>query len=141
MDREYVTAAGCVVFRAGGTEWEVLLIWTKLYPDPTLPKGKIEPSESALACALREVFEETGYVVEALKTAPVTTETMLDKYPPIVHKTIHWFPARAVSGSPEHRTEKHLISRVDWLPVSEAVRQMRRADEITAVERCLHLVS
>lgn len=71
------------VFRAGGSEPEVLLIWTKRYPDPTLPKGQIEPGESALACALREVREETGYIVEVLTDAPVTTETVLDKHPPV----------------------------------------------------------
>jgi len=128
-------AAGCVVIRSGRTEPEVLLIWTKRYPDPTLPKGQVETGESILECALREVKEETGYLVEAVSTVPIVLETVLDKHPPIVHKTTHWFLARVRGGSSNERTEKSLITRVGWLPVPEAMNQMRRTDEIQALER------
>lgn len=43
---ETFVGAGCVVLRHGEQEPEVLLIWTEQYPDPTLPKGHLEPSES-----------------------------------------------------------------------------------------------
>lgn len=134
---ETKTAAGCVVLRAGGAEPEVLVIWTKQYTDPTLPKGHVKPSESLLECALRKTEEETGYVVEAKVQNPIETERVLDAHPPIVRKVIHWFPASVVSGSPEMRAEKSLISRVGWLPVSEAITQMRRPDEIDALKRCV----
>lgn len=133
---ETKTAAGCVVLRAGEAEPEVLVIWTKQYADPTLPKGHVKPGESLLECALRETEEETGYVVEAKVQTSVETERVLDKHPPTVRKVVHWFPASVVSGAPENRAEKSLISRVGWLPLSEAIRQMRRPDEIEALRRC-----
>jgi hypothetical protein len=36
---QIIIAAGCVALRMGKMEPEVLLIWTKQYPDPTLLVG------------------------------------------------------------------------------------------------------
>jgi 8-oxo-dGTP diphosphatase len=132
-------AAGCVVLRRGLTEPEVLLIWNKRYPDPTLPKGRVEAGESVLDCALREVLEETGYTVEAATDTPIVLKTVLDEHPPIVHKTINWFLAHANGGSPDQRTEDTRIVRVSWIPISDAIDLIGRADEIEALERCVEL--
>lgn len=137
---ETAEAAGCIVIRRGKVEPEVLLIWTKHYPDPTLPKGRVETGESPLECALREVCEETGYIVDILCKTPITMQTVLDKHAPVVHKTTHYFPARVRTGSPQERMEKTLIRRVDWLPVSRALEQMQRSDEIQAVRKYLDLL-
>ena len=51
-----IRAAGGVVHRDG----LVLLVHRPKYDDWTFPKGKAEPDESDLDCALREVREETG---------------------------------------------------------------------------------
>jgi 8-oxo-dGTP pyrophosphatase MutT (NUDIX family) len=53
---------------AGGVPWrrtssdkvKVLVIHRPRYDDWSLPKGKLEPGESARSAALREVEEETG---------------------------------------------------------------------------------
>lgn len=59
---EIVRAAGGIVVRASTTGgWEVALIHRPLHRDWSLPKGKLEPGESAQECALREVREETGW--------------------------------------------------------------------------------
>ena len=59
-----VLAGGAVVTRAHplrGTE--VVIIHRKRYDDWTLPKGKLEAGESLPACAVREVYEETGVTI------------------------------------------------------------------------------
>lgn len=40
--------------------WEVAIIHRPEQGDWSLPKGKLEPGETASVCALREVKEETG---------------------------------------------------------------------------------
>ena len=51
-----IEAAGGVVVRNG----RVALVHRPAYDDWTLPKGKLEPGETRLAAAVREVAEETG---------------------------------------------------------------------------------
>jgi len=46
-------------------EVEVALVHRPRYNDWSLPKGKAETDEHLLACALREVQEETGYDARA----------------------------------------------------------------------------
>ena len=55
-----VRAAGCVVWRHSDTEAEVLLIHRPRWSDWSFPKGKLDPGETQIAAALREVEEETG---------------------------------------------------------------------------------
>lgn len=56
-----IEAAGGVVWRTGdGGRRKVLLVHRPRYDDWTLPKGKLDPGETAAAAALREVEEETG---------------------------------------------------------------------------------
>jgi 8-oxo-dGTP diphosphatase len=56
-----VLAGGGVVAQEG----TVLLVHRPRYDDWTFPKGKLEESDESLAaCALREVWEETGFVCE-----------------------------------------------------------------------------
>lgn len=56
-----VEAAGAVVWRRTAKgHLEVLLVHRPRYDDWTLPKGKLDPGETAEAAARREVEEETG---------------------------------------------------------------------------------
>ncbi|CAN5156115.1 8-oxo-(d)GTP phosphatase [soil metagenome] len=66
-DSEVQRAAGGVLWRRSQTDGgtgegiEVALVHRPRYDDWTLPKGKLNPGESDLAAALREIAEETGY--------------------------------------------------------------------------------
>ena len=80
LDREIdpanceVHAAGGVIHRstnAGGIE--VLLVHRPRYDDWSFPKGKLEPGESFIDAARREVAEETGFLVDVgVELPPVT---------------------------------------------------------------------
>jgi len=65
METDYqIMASGGVLIRKGGhekNEFFYALIHRPRYNDWSLPKGKQESGEDALACALRETLEETGY--------------------------------------------------------------------------------
>jgi len=56
-----IRAAGALLWRENAQrEIEIALIHRPRYDDWSLPKGKIEHEESALECAYRELYEETG---------------------------------------------------------------------------------
>jgi 8-oxo-dGTP diphosphatase len=65
MDPEQaeVKAAGGVVRRDDGA---IAVVHRPRYDDWSFPKGKLDPGESWEACALREVWEETGLRCELL---------------------------------------------------------------------------
>ena len=57
-----IRAAGALLWRFNAlNEVEVALVHRPRYGDWSLPKGKMEPGESPLATAYREVLEETGH--------------------------------------------------------------------------------
>ncbi|HEX6115926.1 MAG TPA: NUDIX domain-containing protein, partial [Solirubrobacterales bacterium] len=59
-----VRAAGGVVLRDGAEGLEVAVVHRPKHDDWSLPKGKLEPGESWVDAALREVAEETGLECE-----------------------------------------------------------------------------
>ena len=155
-----VTTAGCIVLKPGqrrpgqGVE-EVLVVWTGDYPDPTLPKGKVEPGESLEQCAVREVLEETGCRVRIIGPEPVVVEVVLDRHPPVVRRVVHFFEAEPVDGgsgepgkkglsppgpgrvdgSPRRPVETNALhTRPGWLEVGEALKVMLRCEERHALE-------
>jgi 8-oxo-dGTP pyrophosphatase MutT (NUDIX family) len=73
MAETVVRAAGGVVVGSRPDGVHVVVVHRPKYDDWTLPKGKAERGESAEACAVREVEEETGLrcepVVELASTS------------------------------------------------------------------------
>ncbi len=61
---DLVRAAGCVVWRVGADEPEVLVVHRPRYDDWSFPKGKLEDGEDWLDAAKRELEEETGLTGE-----------------------------------------------------------------------------
>ncbi len=110
-------ACGVLVFRERPIESFLLM------RHPTrldLPKGHSEPGETELACALRELHEETGIRAEDIALDPDfrwTTEYDVDgrRYglSDRVHKTVVIFLARLVRDV-EIATSEHL--GFEWTP-------------------------
>jgi 8-oxo-dGTP diphosphatase len=127
-----ILAGGAVVSRVHplrGTE--VLLIHRKRYDDWTLPKGKVDPGESLPACAVREVFEETGVTVRL--AAPLDTiRYEAGKAGP---KKVDWWggiPVREVPRSPDDE-----VDMVSWLPLRAALTRLTYAHDHFLVEQHL----
>ncbi len=118
-----VPAAGGVVVRNSETP-EVLLIYRRGHWD--LPKGKCDPGESTEVCARREVSEELGISPETLCLRKPLGRT-IHAYPLggyyAVKPTV-WFLMETIAPtfSPQAAEE---IREVCWLPLEEALRQVR----------------
>lgn len=68
-----VLSAGVAVVRHDGSQWRLLLLRAYQYWD--FPKGRVEPGESPMQGARREVAEETGITELEFRWGDVCVET------------------------------------------------------------------
>jgi len=111
-----VRAAGGVLWRPSGDGIEVALVHRPRYDDWSLPKGKLESGEHALAGALREVQEETGFdAVPGRTLGRSTYRVQVDGSE--VPKTVRWWAMSARSGDFVPGDE---VDELRWLPPAQA---------------------
>lgn len=132
--RREVSAGGVVYRRRRGTVSVALaarrtrrgdLVWG-------LPKGAIEPGESAEAAALREVREETG--LEARIEEPLGDIRYLYVWEGVrIRKTVHFFLMRATGGHVSLHDEE--MEDVRWFPLARAVRAAAYKGEREVLDR------
>ena len=108
-------SAGILVYRRRSGRIEVLLVhpggpfWKNKDAGAwTIPKGEIDPDEDALACALRELKEETGLVLDA----PATP------LPPVTQKGGKLVRAWAVEGDFDPAALTSVTFEMEWPPKS-----------------------
>ncbi len=113
-----VRAAGCVLWRRApyDGEVEVCLVHRPRYDDWSFPKGKLKRGEDALAGALREVLEETGFHGRPGARLP-TLRYVTGGRP----KQVLYWAAEAVSGSFAANSE---VDRLLWLPPGAAATRL-----------------
>ena len=110
-----VEAAGGLVWRRGGDGTvEVLVAHRPKYDDWTLPKGKLEPGETAEQAALREVEEETG--LRARIVRPLGCTEYVDRRGR--DKTVCYWVMNAEGG---RFTPNDEVDQLRWLTVDEAL--------------------
>ena len=106
-------AAGGVVVRGSGDRVEVLLVHRPAYDDWTFPKGKADPGESDVDCAVREVEEETGLRCSLGRELPSTEYTDARDRP----KLVRYWRMEITGGSLRF---EHEVDDARWLSPSEA---------------------
>jgi 8-oxo-dGTP pyrophosphatase MutT (NUDIX family) len=136
---EETSAGGLVLRTAGGRTKAALiarhdrrgrLIWS-------LPKGHIEPGESAEAAAIREVHEETGIVGRVI--APLgTIDFWFMVEDTRIHKTVHHFILEAVSGELSD-TDVEVVE-VEWVPIDEVKGRLKYRDERRLMAKAMDLL-
>ncbi len=107
------------------------LVWS-------LPKGHLEPGETAEEAAVREVAEETGI------TGRIVGELGTISYWFIadgrrIHKTVHHYLMRALSG--ELSTADVEVEEVAWVPLEELPRRLGYHDERELAVRAPRLLA
>ncbi len=64
LEDNSIVAAGALIWRRNESDQiEIAFVHRIKYDDWSIPKGKLEGEESLIACAYREVMEETGFSV------------------------------------------------------------------------------
>lgn len=121
---ESIQAAGAVLWRRGAEGGLLIaLIHRPRYNDWSLPKGKVEVGESAIACAHREVMEETGF---AGTFGPELGETIYEVEGSL--KRVRYWAARA-SEAPTGKPNPNEVDEVRWLSPPAARALLTRVDD------------
>lgn len=122
-----VKAAGCLVWRPllaspdvaspESSNIEVLVVHRDRYDDWSFPKGKLDGDETEMACALREVKEETNVEGELGNELPMISY--------VDHKgrdkTVRYWMLRYTEGRFVPNDE---VDRVLWLSPEEAATKL-----------------
>ncbi|MGH9947605.1 MAG: NUDIX hydrolase [Pyrinomonadaceae bacterium] len=114
-------SAGGVAYRMNGTEIEIALIKTSSEGRWQLPKGIIDPGETAEIAALREVREEAGIDCELLQPIDVIDYWFVDRHgvePIKTHKFVHFFLMKYLSGNVADHDDEVVEAR--WSTPAEA---------------------
>ena len=98
-----------------------------------VPAGRLDPGESPLECARRELEEETGCT--AARVEPLTT---IYTTPGFTDERIHLFMAVGLTNG-EHRRERDEFMEVETLPLSRALELVERG-EITDAKTVVTLL-
>lgn len=117
-DKEFTRttlAAGAVLWRgdlADQESLEVACIHRPHYDDWSLAKGKLDPGESLVATAVREVQEETGYEIRLGKLIGKTVYPVKGST-----KVVYYWTGEVIGGE---FTPNDEVDEIRWLPIDEA---------------------
>lgn len=115
---EPIRAAGTVLWRraqaTGQDGIEVGLVHRPKYDDWSLPKGKLDRGEHIVACAVREVLEETGHAVTLGVPLGIQRYPVLDG-----EKEVLYWAARADDGAPPWPGTAE-VDRFEFVPATQA---------------------
>ncbi|HEX4999678.1 MAG TPA: NUDIX hydrolase [Terriglobia bacterium] len=123
-------SAGCVVFRSGECGADVILIQPRERDAWALPKGLIEPGETARHAASRETREETGLsgqIVGRIDTIRYSYIAKWEDPPTRVFKIVTFYLLRHSGGDRARHDDE--VDRVEWFPIDEAIRHASYAQE------------
>ncbi len=98
----------------------------------SLPKGHIEPGETAEQAATREIAEETGILGRVVGKIGVLDFSFVARSR-FIHKTVHHFLLEYVSG--QLCSDDHEVSRVAWVPFDDLTNRLCYRDECDLVAR------
>jgi 8-oxo-(d)GTP phosphatase len=140
---DVVEAAGALVWRVRLGHLQVALVHRPRYRDWSWPKGKLDPGESMLAAATREVAEETGHDVVLGIPLPGLEYPLSDGR----LKRVHYWAAQ-VAGRPDAaalrarppvpRASRAEIDAVRWFDVDEAARKLSRSADRAPLDALVH---
>ena len=128
-ESQVIYAAGAVLWRqVGKKKLELAVIHRPRYGDWSLPKGKLDPNETMIGCAYREVMEETGYApVFGPEIGDVTYE--VDG----VKKIVKYWSAQAI-GKPTGTTDLQEVDQLLWLSPADAKKKLTLEDDKSLVD-------
>ena len=114
-----IFAAGAVLWREVDGKLSVAVIHRSRHNDWSWPKGKVDPGESLLETAVREIKEETGLSVKLGQHLKVVRYNVPSGAP----KEVHYWAARVTDSALAKSTfePSEEVAKVDWMSPSEVM--------------------
>jgi 8-oxo-dGTP diphosphatase len=125
IDRiDHIDGAGAVLWQSDDDgEIRIAVIHRPRYDDWSLPKGKVDPGESHIQAAHREVLEETG--VKAIFGPEVgTVDYEVDG---ITKEVRYWLAKASVYNAATPNPEE--VDQIEWLPIADAIAKLSNSDD------------
>ena len=122
-----IRAAGGIIWRTGANGPEIAVIHRPRRDDWSLPKGKVEAGESLIACAQREVDEETGLSIALQHHLGRVHYQVGD-----AAKTVDFWAMRYLDGQFARNDE---ADDLQWVPVVDASALLTFRSDRTMVDR------
>jgi 8-oxo-dGTP pyrophosphatase MutT (NUDIX family) len=141
-DRASPTRGGAREFSAGGVvvrgDQVVVIVPTRRAADGSrvlsLPKGHVDPGETPLQAAEREVREEAGVVAELVRELG-ESRYWYRRDGRTIGKSVHFYLFRYVRGKTADHDEE--VEEARWIPLEEAEKKLTYPAEREMVTRAL----
>lgn len=133
-------SAGGVLVRRAATGWEVAMV--RAGRNWGLPKGVVEPGESAVEAALREIAEETGVDpghLRLLEQLP-GSDYVYRRDRRLVFKHVDHFLVEAPADA-ALVPQAGEIDEAEWLGIEAAIARSSFKDTVTALRRAQVLLA
>ena len=128
-----ILGGGGLITRHNDGELEVLIVHRPKHLDWSLPAGKLDRGETLAECALREVYEETGYICELGRELGMVD--YIDRRGRT--RQVHYWEMDAISGSFTPNLE---VDAIDWVPLVESLNYFTHERDLKMVRAFLALV-
>lgn len=136
---EAIPAAGTLPWRRNKHgRLQVALVHRPRYDDWSWPKGKLDPGEQPVTAAVRETWEEAGYVVRLGRPLPTAEYTVVDAVQGVARKEVRYWCASVTRGKGKLVNEVDDLAwleptaahdRLDYARDREQLRSLVRADQ------------
>ncbi len=127
--KESIWAAGCVLARRSSKgKPEYLIVHRPRYSDWSLPKGKVDPEESFLEAALRELKEETGFTGKKPRLIGSIGYLTKARNP----KVVRWWLAEVKKGKFKPNAE---VDKARWVSLKKAKKKLTYRNDREVLDR------
>lgn len=136
METVHQYSAGGVAYRDGENGSELAVIKTAEEGRWQLPKGIIDPGETAETAALREVREEAGITCELVEPIDTIEYWFVGSYDgprKRYHKKVSFFLMQYVSGNVADHD--HEVTEARWVSFDDALTMLAFQNEKDVVEK------
>lgn len=132
-------SAGGVVYKREGARLKICLVSKKNGRIWALPKGRLDPGETPVQTAHREILEETGHLAQVgMQIDEIHYYFFLNENQTYYHKTVTFFVMKVEKENACQRDQE--ADEVAWFDFPEALRRLSYLNEKKILKKAQRMV-